>query len=207
VNDTPSDRVADSPYPCGMRPSPTPSVPGQNDIAHARVSKAAVARIWAVMAQTPRHEYQVLSKRPKRLVKMLLDPGFVAAVAREATEIIGRMPSHLALWRLELGGERVAGDSGREGRWTAVETDEGTVCSPPWPLPNVWVGTSIELDEYCWGADILRTVPAAVRFLFAAKHARASQATVAVDADDKHLRLSVTDDGVGGADRGTCQHL
>jgi signal transduction histidine kinase len=34
----------------------------------------------------------------------------------------------------------------------------------------------------------------------AAKHARASQVTVAVDADDKHLRLSVTDDGVGGAD-------
>lgn len=34
----------------------------------------------------------------------------------------------------------------------------------------------------------------------AAKHARASQVTVAVAADDKHLRLSVTDDGVGGAD-------
>jgi signal transduction histidine kinase len=34
----------------------------------------------------------------------------------------------------------------------------------------------------------------------AAKHARASQVTVTVDADDKHLHLSVTDDGVGGAD-------
>ncbi len=37
--------------------------------------------------------------------------------------------------------------------------------SPPWPVPNVWVGTSIESNEYCWRADILREIPAAVRFL------------------------------------------
>jgi signal transduction histidine kinase len=36
----------------------------------------------------------------------------------------------------------------------------------------------------------------------AAKHARASQVIVTVEADDKLLRLSVTDDGVGGADPG-----
>jgi signal transduction histidine kinase len=36
----------------------------------------------------------------------------------------------------------------------------------------------------------------------AAKHARASQVTVTVDADDERVRLSVTDDGVGGADPG-----
>jgi len=34
-----------------------------------------------------------------------------------------------------------------------------------WPVPNVWVGTSIEADEYCWRADALRRVPAATRFL------------------------------------------
>ena len=140
-------------------------VNSMSDIAHARVSVAAVARIWAVMALTARHEHQVLSKRPKRLAKMLLDPKFVAAVAREATDIIGRTPSHVGRWRLDLGVERVAGDSVRGGGWTAVETDKGTVWSPPWPVPNVWVGTTIELDEYCWRADVLRTVPAAVRFL------------------------------------------
>lgn len=36
---------------------------------------------------------------------------------------------------------------------------------PPWPLPNVWVGTSIESDEYTWRADELRGSPAAIRFL------------------------------------------
>ncbi len=32
-------------------------------------------------------------------------------------------------------------------------------------LPNVWVGTSIESDEYAWRADELRRAPAAIRFL------------------------------------------
>lgn len=36
---------------------------------------------------------------------------------------------------------------------------------PPWPLPNVWVGTSIENDQYTWRAGELRRAPAAIRFL------------------------------------------
>jgi protein gp37 len=35
----------------------------------------------------------------------------------------------------------------------------------PWPLPNVWLGTSIESDRYAFRADHLRATPAAVRFL------------------------------------------
>lgn len=34
----------------------------------------------------------------------------------------------------------------------------------PWP-PNVWLGTSIELQRWAWRADAIRQVPAAVRFL------------------------------------------
>ena len=36
--------------------------------------------------------------------------------------------------------------------------------SLPWP-ENLWVGVSIETQEYVWRADLLRTVPASVRFL------------------------------------------
>jgi protein gp37 len=36
---------------------------------------------------------------------------------------------------------------------------------PLFTLPNVWIGTSIESDEYCWRADELRRTNAAVRFL------------------------------------------
>ncbi len=34
-----------------------------------------------------------------------------------------------------------------------------------WPLPNVWLGTSIENDRFTGRADALRETPAAVRFL------------------------------------------
>lgn len=35
----------------------------------------------------------------------------------------------------------------------------------PEPLPQVWLGTSIEIDRYSWRANKLRETPASVRFL------------------------------------------
>jgi protein gp37 len=144
--------------PLSWRRPRTVFVNSMSDIGHARVGRSALARIWAVMALTARHQYQILSKRPRNLARTLSDPGFVAAVAQEATEIIGRTPTDLGRWRLDLGG-------GRGGKWTGTPTENGNLWSPPWPLPNVWVGTSIESYEYCWRSDVLRAVPAAVRFL------------------------------------------
>lgn len=37
----------------------------------------------------------------------------------------------------------------------------------PYPLPNVWLGVSIENARHTWRADVLREVPAAVRFISA----------------------------------------
>lgn len=34
-----------------------------------------------------------------------------------------------------------------------------------WPYPNVWIGVSIESRRYLYRADVLRTIPATVRFL------------------------------------------
>lgn len=39
------------------------------------------------------------------------------------------------------------------------------VPGPAWPLPNVWLGTSIESDRYTFRADHLRATPASVRWL------------------------------------------
>ena len=36
----------------------------------------------------------------------------------------------------------------------------------PWP-PHVWIGVSVESNEYAWRADFLRQVPAAIRFISA----------------------------------------
>lgn len=38
--------------------------------------------------------------------------------------------------------------------------------SLPWPK-HIWIGVSIEANEYAWRADFLRRVPAAVRFISA----------------------------------------
>ncbi|OBK36980.1 hypothetical protein A5658_04795 [Mycobacterium sp. 1245111.1] len=140
-------------------------VNSMSDIAHARVGREAVARIWAVMALTGRHRYQVLTKRPKRLALMLTDPAFRDLVAEQASDIIGRTPPHRGRWRLDLAGERLAGDSGRGAEWTVTRSPKGNLWSPPWPLPNVGVGSSIESDDYSWRANVLRSLPAATRFV------------------------------------------
>lgn len=38
--------------------------------------------------------------------------------------------------------------------------------SLPWPN-HIWAGVSVESNEYAWRADLLRNVPAAVRFISA----------------------------------------
>jgi hypothetical protein len=163
VTDTPAERVAHGSPRGFVRQCPTPLGPGQNDVAHARVPRSFVARMWAVMALTQRHTFQVLTKRPKRLATIMAAPGFVREVGQHATDLIASRPWQC--WQLDLGGQRLAGDSGRGGGWTTTQAERGTLWSPPWPLPNVWVGTSIESNDYTWRADVLRRVPASTRFL------------------------------------------
>jgi protein gp37 len=126
-------------------------VNSMSDVGHACVGRSFVARTWAVMALARRHTFQVLTKRPKRLAVMLADAGFVRQVGEAATEIIGGTPQ--GVWRMDMTG------------WTPEGSIGDRVWMPPWPLPNVWAGTSIESDEYTWRADELRRAPAAIRFL------------------------------------------
>ncbi|MFI9553136.1 DUF5131 family protein [Nonomuraea endophytica] len=149
--------------PLRWRTPRTVFVNSMSDIAHARVDRVTQARIWAAMALTARHQFQVLTKRPQRLAAILADPAFVREVGAQATDLIGSR--FWRSWQLDLGGQRLAGDSGLGARWTTEHTADGPLWLPPWPLPHVWVGTSIESDEYCWRANVLRAIPAAIRFL------------------------------------------
>jgi protein gp37 len=138
-------------------------VNSMSDIGHARVPRSYVAQVWASMAVTHRHTFQVLTKRPNRLAKMLAEPAFKRLVAREATDLMaGRAWQR---WQLDLGGERLAGDSGLGGGWTVTPSPRGNLWQPPWPLRNVWLGTSIETDEYTDRADWIRQAPTALRFV------------------------------------------
>jgi protein gp37 len=70
VSDTPAERVADGSLNGYLQQCATPADPGQNDLFHARVPVSFVREVFSVMADTPRHTYQVLTKRSHRLVRL-----------------------------------------------------------------------------------------------------------------------------------------
>jgi protein gp37 len=85
-------------------------VNSMSDLFHARIPTEFIEAVFEVMADTPQHTYQILTKRPKR--------------ARQ-------LSSQLT-----------------------------------WP-DNVWMGVTVEDQATTWRADVLRDVPAAVRWISA----------------------------------------
>ncbi|MEZ3180339.1 phage Gp37/Gp68 family protein [Streptomyces pimonensis] len=108
-------------------------VNSMSDLFHKDVPDSYIARVFAVMALTPQHTYQVLTKRH------------------------GRMQSLVG--SLVDGGQRLLEAAPDE------ETAQ-TLYDTVWPLPNVWLGVSVEDQKR---ADLripaLVDTAAAVRFL------------------------------------------
>src|SRR5260370_24343653 len=73
VNDTRPEHVAYNLQSTPVRQCQTPHGPGRNDLFHARVPRDFVHQVFDVMAATPQHTYQILTKRSRRL--RLLAPG------------------------------------------------------------------------------------------------------------------------------------
>lgn len=103
-------------------------------------------RCFAVMAITPHHVHQVLTKRPNRMAEYLNAPGLVDRLKAAALVVAGPV----------LPGRRW------DERWDV----RNARCFETWPLPSVWLGTSCEnqaaADERI--PHLLRC-PSAVRFL------------------------------------------
>lgn len=85
-------------------------VDSMSDLFHPEVPLDFIRQVFEVMEATPRHTYQVLTKRSRRLAELADDL--------------------------------------------------------PWP-PNVWMGVSVESQQYEFRTEHLRSVPAAVRFVSA----------------------------------------
>jgi protein gp37 len=116
-------------------------VNSMSDMGHARVPAEFRARVWSVMARTPQHTYQILSKRPER----------ISAWVRKCQ----RHELHVGYPGTPTGPDETC----------YHHPGEIIVGYREWPLPNVHVGTSIELDRHVRRADDLRATPSAVRFL------------------------------------------
>ena len=118
-------------------------VNSMSDLFHDRVPDEFIAQVWTVMAATPQHTYQILTKRHGRL-----------------RSLIRRIA-----WRSPTTEER---NRGIRGSQAYVQADEklNDHLGTPRVLPNVWLGVSVENQQW---ADIripaLLMTPAAVRFL------------------------------------------
>lgn len=116
-------------------------VNSMSDLFGEGVEEAWIDMAFAVMALTPHHTYQILTKRSARMQAHLSDPAMVARVIREA-------------FRIDC----------EAGAW--LNADHQIAGDPIFPLPNVWLGASTEdqrrFDER-W--PHLEATPAAVRFI------------------------------------------
>ncbi len=107
------------------------------DLFHKNVPDEWIDAQFAVMALTPQHQHQVLTKRPERMREYLMSKDVETPV---------------------------------EVRWASAFVDlrysDELVRVPSSPLPNVWLGTSVE-DQRAADERIphLLATPAALRFL------------------------------------------
>lgn len=81
-----------------------------SDLFNPGVPEAYIKDVWNVMGATPRHTYQLLTKRPERMRDLLMHPDFPV-------------------------------------------------------LSNVWLGTPVENGAVLDRIDVIRHIPAAVRFV------------------------------------------
>ena len=51
-------------------------VNSMSDLFHADVPEEFIRKVWGVMKATPRHDYQLLTKRPERMRQLLSRPEF-----------------------------------------------------------------------------------------------------------------------------------
>ncbi len=107
-----------------------------SDLFHESVPDEWIDRIFAVMALCPQHTFQCLTKRPERML------AYMESRSRSASFWKAAVPTG---WTLE---------------------DFNGIKMVPFPLPNVWLGTSVENQD---AADerlpILAKVPCRVRFV------------------------------------------
>lgn len=130
-------------------------VNSMSDLFHPDVPMDFILRVWETMIAAPTHTFQILTKRPQRMARI------VSAICWEWEPDVAPRQWTPYLWPGRQQGEDH--NTGEEIDWYPTEADldgGGEV-----HLDNVWLGTSIENDRYTFRADHLRAAPAAVRFL------------------------------------------
>lgn len=132
-------------------------VNSMSDLFHKDVPFEFIDKVFAVMAICPQHVFQVLTKRAERMSRYCNGKRHLwgqACTQREAINVALR----------EIGIEDLEGY--HVGRAATSQASQALMSEGGHPLPNVWIGTSVENQEV---ADeriphLLRC-PSVVRFL------------------------------------------
>jgi protein gp37 len=130
-------------------------VNSMSDLFHESVPDAFIDRVFAVMALAPRHTFQVLTKRAERMRAYLAPGQYRDVKVADAAKLQSK-----AIIPFALPSEDIF-DARRVARGEPWQINA-------WPLPNVWLGVSVENQRF---ADeripLLLQTPAAVRFISA----------------------------------------
>lgn len=120
-----------------------------------------IDKCFAAMALTPQHTHQVLTKRPSRALGWFQSGKTLECGFGEPPETFDRK----GLVGINCNGFLHRGPNGRRID-NAYPTGSAVSSGRMWPIPNVWLGTSVENQEQADKRipELLR-VPAAVRFL------------------------------------------
>lgn len=112
-------------------------VDSMSDLFHAQIPREFIAQVFAIMALTPQHTYQILTKRPGRMRSMLRGEDIRLRVRAEQARL----------------------------KWASPREP---VRTSSWPLPNVWLGVSVENQAVAdRRVPLLLDTPAAIRFVSA----------------------------------------
>jgi len=114
-------------------------VENQSDLFGEWVTDEMLNQVFAMMAMCPQHTFQILTKRPQRMLAYLSNSDRHRNISAIALGIL---------------------DGGTPGKPTTELLHPGN-----WPLPNVWLGVSVEHQETVKRVWQLLKTPAAIRFV------------------------------------------
>lgn len=121
-------------------------VNSMSDLFHGSVPPAFIARVWEVMQATPRHTYQILTKRPDRMVEivptlpLLSNVWLGTSVENKAAQFrideLRRVPAAVRFISFEPLLESVAGVDLNAIHWVIVGGESGPRARP---MQSEWV--------------------------------------------------------------------
>lgn len=130
-------------------------VNSMSDLFHEGVPVDFIAKVWATMAETPRHTYQILTKRPERMAQILSQPSFRVlpnvwlGTSVEDDRVLGRLddlrrvPAAIRFVSFEPLIGSVADASLEDIHWAIVGGESGPKSRP---MDPAWVD---EIEEMC----------------------------------------------------------